>query len=193
MTGLLLAAFLAVGARAQEAVPAVGPGEPITAEALLRMDAAALEALFAKSAPGPIPDGAAVGLANSNPGTGWGGFTQGFFKGLWQGKTFDAAHGTLVNRTAAGDTADAKVYVGTSRADGKPAIILDYRASSNLLARGVWDEIRMVRPGLYLGVAYVKFPPLVGSHKKWLYFALDFAPRPAPPAPPRRDEPPQAP
>ena len=174
--------------------PAPGAGAPMTAEGLMAMAVADLDALYAAARPGALPDGAARGVASTNPGTGWGGFTQGFFAGLWQGKTFDRAKGELVNRTAAGDTATAKVYVGASRVDGKPSIILDYTKSSNLLARGVRDEIREVRPGLYLGIAYIKFPPLVGGYKKWLYFALDFAPRPQPaPAAPGAEPAPQAP
>ena len=172
-----LASGLAAAAWAQEA-PEAGPGAPVTAETLMRLDAVELEKLYSAADPGPIPDGAAAGVANSNPGTGWGSFTSGFFGTLWQGKVFDRANGTLTNRTSVGTTGSAKVYMGTSRLDGKPAIIIDYAKSDNLLARGVRDEGRQGAPGLYLGIAYIKFPPLVGSLKKWLYFGLDFSAKP---------------
>lgn len=165
---------------------AVGTGAPMTLAGLFALKESDLDALYRNARPGPIPDGAARGLASTRPGTGWGGFTQEFFGALWQGKTFDRAKGELINRTAVGETASAKVYVGASRVDGKPSIILDYTQSGNVLARGVRDEIRELRPGLYLGIAYVKFPPLVGPYRKWLYFGLDFNPAPAPG---QRDEP----
>lgn len=181
MRRAFLALALAVPASAEGEVPQTGPGQPITAGSLMRMDAVALEKLYSAAQPGDIPDGAAAGVASSNPGTGWGSFTSGFFGALWQGKVFNRAEGTLTNRTSVGTTGSAKVYMGASRLDGKPAIIIDYAKSDNLLARGVRDEIRLVAPGLYLGIAYIKFPPLVGSLQKWLYFGLDFNPQPEPP------------
>ena len=174
----LLAALLAFAApvRASD-VPEVGPAGPVTAEALMRLDHAQLDELMAKAEPGPLPDGVAVGIANRDPGSSFGGFTRGFFKGLWEGKTFDRARGTLTNRTAFGTTGSAKVYHGTSRVDGKPCIVFDYSKSDNLLARHVYDEVRLVAPGLYLGIAYLKVP----TFHKWIYFALQFPPaNPAP-------------
>ena len=174
----LLVALLAFAApvRASD-VPEVGDAGPVTAEALMRLDAAQLDALMAKAEPGPLPDGTAVGIANRDPGSSFGGFTRGFFKGLWEGKTFDRARGTLTNRTAFGKTGSAKVYLGKSRVDGKPCIIFDYSKSDNLLARHVYDEVRQVAPGLYLGIAYLKIP----TFHKWIYFALQFPPsNPAP-------------
>lgn len=175
MRAFVLVSLLAAGAGAQ--VPAVGPAEPVTAEALMRLDTAQLDALFAKAEAGLIPDGPAAGVANRDPGSGFGAFTRGFFKGLWDGKTFDRAKGTLTNRTVFGNTGSAKVYIGASRIDGKPCIILDYTKSDNFLARAVYDEMREVSPGLYLGIAYLKVP----TFHKWIYFALQFPPaKPAP-------------
>lgn len=175
---VLLAALLASAApvRASD-VPEVGPAGPMTAESLMRLDQAQLDELLAKAEPGPLPDGVAVGIANRDPGSSFGGFTRGFFKGLWEGKTFDRARGTLTNRTAFGTTGSAKVYLGKSRVDGKPCIVFDYSKSDNLLARHVYDEVRMVAPNLYLGIAYLKIP----TFHKWIYFALQF-PETVPPA-----------
>ena len=138
----------------------------------MRLDTDQLDALFAHSEAGTIPDGAAKGVANRDPGSGFGAFTRNFFKGLWEGKTFDRAKGTLTNRTVFGNTGSAKVYLGKSRVDGKPCIVLDYTHSDNFLARAVYDEVREVSPGLYLGIAYLKVP----TFHKWIYFALDFSP-----------------
>lgn len=175
----LAAVLLSLGLASAHAdqAPAIGSGAPMTADGLMRLTEAELEAVYAAAEPGPVPDGPADGVANSAPGSCFGAFTREFFHALWQGKTFDAASGTLVNRTAVGNTASAKVYPGTSRSDGRPCIVIDYRESDNILARGVSDEIRMVRPGLYLGVAYLKCPPLTGKYRKWLYFALQFPPK----------------
>lgn len=167
MTAALVLA-LALPAAAQ--VPPVGPAVPVTAEALMRLDQAQLDALMARAEPGPLPDGVAVGIANRDPGSSFGGFTRGFFRGLWEGKTFSRADGTLTNRTAFGTTGSARVYHGVSRVDGKPCIVFDYSKSDNPLARHVYDEVRQVAPGLYLGIAYLKIP----SFHKWLYFALEF-------------------
>jgi len=87
---------------------------------------------------------------------------------LWQGKVFDPRRGELRNLvTPLGIAAIvAKVYAGPSWSDGKPCIVLDY-ARTSLLARWVRDEIRLVAPDLYLGVAHVGTVPVV-------HFALCF-------------------
>lgn len=158
-------------------VPEVGAAGPVTAESLMRLDADQLDALFAEAEPGPLPDGVAVGIANRDPGSGFGAFTRGFFKGLWEGKTFDRANGTLTNRTSFGTTGSATVYHGVSRVDGKPCIVFDYSKSDNFLARHVYDEVRLIAPGLYMGIAYLKIP----QFRKWIYFGLQFPPaNPAP-------------
>src|SRR5712691_12860054 len=123
---------------------------------LLKMSAADLEALFAKSPPGPIPNGPANGTAIVAPGTkvtkeiAW---VVNHF--LWQGKTFDGPHGTLRNRiTAFGfNEIVAEVYVGNSLADNKPCIVLDYSKTS-FVAQRVRDEIRLIAPNTYLGKVY---------------------------------------
>lgn len=170
MRALLLAVLAFVAPVRASDVPEVGPAGPVTAETLMHLDAAQLDALFAKAEPGPLPDGPAVGIANRDPGSGFGGFSREFFKGLWEGKTFNRAEGTLTNRTAFGTTGSAKVYHGVSRVDGKPCIVFDYSKSDNLLARHVYDEVRLVAPGLYLGIAYLKVP----RFRKWIYFGLEF-------------------
>jgi hypothetical protein len=73
----------------------------------------------------------------------------------WQGKVFDPGKGELVNKIGplGSHAVRAKVYLGESWFDGKPAIILDYSKTS-LVAHWIRDEIRQISPGLYLGIVY---------------------------------------
>jgi hypothetical protein len=60
----------------------------------------------------------------------------------------------------------AKVYKDASWFDGKECIVLDYSQTS-LVAHWIRDEIRLVGPGVYLGIVY-------WSRKKLIDFALKF-------------------
>jgi hypothetical protein len=73
----------------------------------------------------------------------------------WRGKVVDAAGRRVINRvlTLGIRAVTAEVRMGTSRLDGRKCIILDYSRNS-LVARTVSDELRLLRPGLYLGRAY---------------------------------------
>jgi len=137
---------------------------------LLKMSVADLDALFAKSPSGPVPNGAANGTAIVDPGApvskeiAW--IVNHF---VWQGKTFDGPHGTLRNRiTSFGfDEIVAEVYVGNSLFDGKPCIVLDYSKTS-FVAQRVRDEIRLIADKTYLGKVY-------WDNKPAIHFALQFS------------------
>jgi len=141
------------------------PGHPPAASAaapargaarLLRRTQAELDALFARSAPGPLPDGECRGTAILAPGTALAVGAAVLIGHLaWRGKVFDAAAGRVWNRIQPFGLSAiaAEVRSGTSRRDGRACIVLDYSRTS-LVARGVRDEIRLVGPGLYLGQAY---------------------------------------
>jgi hypothetical protein len=137
--------------------PAVGRTAPACdAARFLRMSRAELDMLFAGSDPGPIPDGECKGTAIVAPGTALAIGTAtlvGIF--AWQGKVFDARAGRVWNRILPFGLRAivAKVCKGTSRLDGRACIVLDYSETS-LVARRVRDEIRLIRPSLYLGKAY---------------------------------------
>lgn len=135
---------------------------------LLRMRPGELDDLFARLAPGPIPNGPAAGTALIATGTFLAEPIARFVRAAWQGKTFDAQRGSLVNRvTPLGLPAvRAAVYEAPSRHDGRACIVLDYSKTS-LAARFVRDEIRALAPGYYLGKAYVFGVPVLG-------FALQF-------------------
>jgi hypothetical protein len=150
----------------------------LTLEALMAMSAGELSSLYARSEPGPMPDGVSAGLATAAPGTSLGAFSEKVFAIFWQGKVFDRTNGRLLNRILGFLRAvPARIFIGESWSDGRPAIIIDYLGVS-LLCAPVRDEIRQVGPSLYLGYAYVRTP---GRPVAPLYFALDFsaAPKPA--------------
>lgn len=89
---------------------------------------------------------------------------------LWRGKTFNQAKGTLTNRMGVIQRFPARVYCGQSLLDSRrESIVLDYSYGDTIpgyIAAFDWpmtrhglnirDEIRMVRPGLYLGRAYIQ-------------------------------------
>jgi len=141
----------------------------ITAPKLLAMSSDELNSLFASSPPGPIPNGEAAGTAIVAPGTKWSPEIAHFINVFaWQGKIFNDANMTLVNRiTPFGlDAILAKIKREPSWVDGKECIVLDYSETS-IMAHWVRDEIRAVAPGLYLGVVF-------WDKERLIYFALQF-------------------
>jgi hypothetical protein len=136
---------------------------------LLTMTSEQLDALFAGSPAGDIPDGDAQGTALIGTGTQIGPAIAEFVNHFaWQGKVFDANDGLLVNKIlVVGLRAVlAKVYKGPSWTDGKDCIVLDYSQTS-LLAHRVRDEIRNIGPRLYMG-------PVFWDKKRLIHFALQF-------------------
>src|SRR6202048_243578 len=142
---------------------------PYTAQQLLSMSQKELDALFSGSPSGDIPNGEAEGTAIIAPGTT---FSQeiasliNIFAG--QGKTFDAAHGTLTNRISAFgvNAIVAQVYKAASWFDNKECIVLDYSKTS-IAAEHIRDEIRQIGPGSYLGIVY-------WDKTRTIHFALQF-------------------
>jgi hypothetical protein len=142
---------------------------PYTTQQLLKMTAKQLDDLFRQSLPGDIPNGKAKGTAIIAPGTDISPVIAEIINIFaWQGKTFDAASDTLVNRiTFFGNSAiEARIYMGSSLFDGNDCIVLDY--SENVTAaRYVRDEIRLIGPHMYLGLVYWK-------RDRTIHFALEF-------------------
>ena len=138
---------------------------------LLKMSDGELDNLFTSSPAGPIPNGPAKGTAIVAPGTVFSkDIADAVSLFVWQGKSFDGPHGTLVNRISAlsVNAIVAEVYLGDSWFDKKECIVLDYSKTS-MVAGWVRDEIRLVAPNLYLGIVY-------GGQKKSIHFALEFPP-----------------
>ena len=136
---------------------------------LLTLSQDELDALFRSGTVADIPNGEANGTAIVSAGTK---FTHDIASIVnifaWQGKTFDAAHGTLTNRISAfgANAIVAQVYKGPSLFDGNECIVLDYSKTS-LVAKHVRDEIREISPNLYLGLVY-------WDTKRTIHFALEF-------------------
>lgn len=140
-----------------------------TAPQLLSMSAQDLDNLFASNPTGDIPNGEAQGTAIIAPGTTFSSEIASIINiFVWEGKTFDAAHGTLRNRILAFglNAIVAEVYKAASWFDNKECIVLDYSKTS-LIAEHVRDEIRQIGPGFYLGLVYWK-------NTKTIHFALQF-------------------
>jgi len=141
----------------------------ITVSDLLKMSQSALDELFTKSDPGPIPNGPAEGTAIIAPGTT---YSHEIAKLVnlfaWQGKTFDGPHGVLRNRILPLhlNAIVAEVYKGPSWLDGKECIVLDYSKTSTV-AQWIRDEIRQIAPNTYLGKVY-------WDKKRLIDFALQF-------------------
>ena len=128
----------------------------ITASSLLDLTHEELDELFRVSPSGPIPSGEGKGTVIFAPDTEVGEIAAKLAHVIaWQGKVFDPELGEL--RNLVGPTGAlairAKVYYGISWFDKGKAIILDYSQTS-LVAHWIRDEIRLVAPGLYLGIVY---------------------------------------
>jgi hypothetical protein len=136
---------------------------------LLTLTQDELDTLFRAGTVTNIPNGEANGTAIISPGTH---YTQEIASIVnifaWQGKTFDAAHGTLTNRISAFgvNAIVAQVYKGPSLFDGNECIVLDYSKTS-LVAKHVRDEIREVGPNIFLGLVY-------WDTTRSIHFALEF-------------------
>lgn len=140
-----------------------------TAPQLLSMSQKQLDDLFSSSPAGDVPNGQADGTAIIASGTPFSSEIASLINHFgWQGKTFDAAHGTLTNRILAFglNAIVAEVYKDASWFDGKECIVLDYSKTS-LVAKHIRDEIRLVSPELYLGVVY-------WDKRRTINFALQF-------------------
>ena len=140
-----------------------------TPDQLLSMSSNELDNLFANSPAGDIPNGEAQGTAIIAPGTRYSAEIAAIINVfVWQGKTFDAAHGTLRNRILPFglNAIVAEVYKAPSWFDNNECIVLDYSKTS-LVAERVRDEIRAIGPGLYLGLVY-------WGKSKTIHFAIQF-------------------
>ncbi len=157
----------------------------LTLEDLKALPQIELDLLYARLASGPTPVGSYQGhvvfdesgqseveraLKIISPN----GYLEAVIKrlgvGLWRGKIFFPESETLTNRLGLITRFPANVYCGQSLLDTRSeSVVLDYTYADNIsgynpiidwmMARkglGVRDEIRMVKPGLYIGRAYIQ-------------------------------------
>jgi hypothetical protein len=133
------------------------PATPLTEGVLLGTANSALDALFRNSPAGPIPDGDTRGTVLAWPGTR-------LAKPLavlvyliaWKGKVLNRREALLRNKiTPLGlHLVKAQLSYDDSWVDQRRCILIDYSTTS-FVARMVRDEIRLVGPGLYLGVVWL--------------------------------------
>ena len=91
---------------------------------------------------------------------------------VWQGKIFNPAESSAVNRFFGLPIVRAQVYQEQSWLDGAPALILDYSHTSRIYAENR-DEIRQIAPGLLLGLMYARTTPQPALR---MFFVLEVLP-----------------
>ncbi len=171
-----------VTAQSPSAATPVSPPFSGTLDELMRLDAPALEALYGSARVPRLGDLqgalrgrmlAVLGLpeALAAPVRAFAGSR--LFP--WRGKSFaprDAEHGEGVNRVISDRMQLFRfaTAIGPSRAGAFDALQLDYDQPSNpFFIRAIKDEIRELRPGLWLGQAWAV---VRGTPRLVLYFGL---------------------
>jgi hypothetical protein len=145
----------------------------------LKLSTTQLDDIFRAATPGELPVGEGDGTAIIAPGSAISDDIARFIHIFsWKGKVFERdtvnpEHGWLKNRLLLlGHKAIiAQVYKGESWLDGKQCIVLDYSHTS-IVAQWIRDEIRLVSPGVYLGLVYWG-KEQAASHRL-IHFALKF-------------------
>jgi hypothetical protein len=130
---------------------------PLTEKVLLGITNKALDQLFRDSQAGPIPDGNMHGTVLAWPG----GRLARLLARLiyliaWQGKVVNRREALLCNKITPLRLRliKAKLSHDASWVDKHECVLLDYSRTSSV-ARMVRDELRLVAPGLYLGVVWL--------------------------------------
>jgi hypothetical protein len=158
-------------AREAHAQSPAAPGV-LCLDQLLQMCPAQLDAVYRQGCVAGIAEGKIKGTALLATGTPHGPTLSHGARAIWQGKIFEPCQGTAVNRFFCLPIIRGQVYQGCSWHDGGPSLILDYGQTS-WVYKNYRDEIRLVAPGLYLGLMYDRTtcPP-----KNVMYFALEACP-----------------
>ncbi len=128
-----------------------------TEATLMRLGNVLLDDLFRASPPGPIPRGKLRGTVLAFPGTRAVKPIARVARALfWQGKVVDAEQAGLKNLVSPFRLRLIKATLSTAESwvDGDPIVLIDYSRTSRV-AHMVRDEIRLVGPGLYLGVVWL--------------------------------------
>lgn len=99
--------------------------EEASVDDLLGMSRRRLDEIYASCEAGPIPHGDSRGRGLALPGTGFNRPLSRVAGLLWQGKVFDPATSTLINKVLGLRLFVARVYRAESWFDGKPSIIID--------------------------------------------------------------------
>jgi hypothetical protein len=159
-------------ASAQHPAANLAPASTVTADRLVRMSAAELDALYRSASPGPVPHGKVRGIPIVSPGSTFGPVMSRGARIVWQGKVFRDDGTGAVNRFFGLRMIRGNVSYGPSWLDARPSLILDYQGTSLVYGR-YRDEIRQVAPGLYLGLMFSRTEPTPTFSR---YFAFEGQP-----------------
>ncbi len=126
-------------------------------KALQRMDNRELDLLFRSSPAGDIPHGRLPGTGLLFPGTpSCGPLAWLVHLVVWQGKETEPSGRSLKNLVGPLRTRTIRALLSHDRSwvDDEECVLIDYSRTS-VVARMVRDEVRLVAPGLYLGVVWL--------------------------------------
>ncbi len=125
--------------------------------ALQRLDNRELDLLFRSSPAGDVPHGRLPGTGLLFPGTrACGPLAWLVHLVVWQGKETEPSGRSLRNLVGPLRTRTIRALLSHDRSwvDGEECVLIDYSRTS-IVARMVRDEVRLVAPGLYLGVVWL--------------------------------------
>jgi hypothetical protein len=150
---------------------------PTSAEQMLELSQVDLYQLFRRSRAGEVPTGRGRGTPILFPGTVFAKLAARVFGALvWRGKAFNPEGADLKNLLSplSIPAIRARVYRAESWFDGAECIVLDYSETSRICG-WIRDEIREVRPGLYLGLVYGRGRLFGGRRMLDMTFVLSFS------------------
>ncbi|PWW24211.1 hypothetical protein JD79_03389 [Geodermatophilus normandii] len=125
--------------------------------ALRRLTNGELDLLFRSSPAGELPEGLLAGTGLLFPGTrACGPLARLVHALVWQGKETEPPGRSLQNLVGPLRTRAIRALLSHDRSwvDGGECVLIDYSTTS-VVARMVRDEVRLVAPGLYLGVVWL--------------------------------------
>jgi hypothetical protein len=124
---------------------------------LRRLDNGELDLLFRSSPAGDLPKGLLSGTGLLFPGTrACGPLAWLVHRLVWQGKETEPSGRSLKNLVGPLRMRAIRALLSHDRSwvDGRECVLIDYSTTSTV-ARMVRDEVRLVAPGLYLGVVWL--------------------------------------
>ena len=151
---------------------AQAPVQPLSVSSLLTMNEAQLQSVYSQGVAAGLPVGRLKGTALPAPGTRRNAVMAAGGRLVWQGKVVDSSGTIAVNRFFGVPIIRGRLYQWASWFDGQPSLILDYAGTSRAYARNR-DEIRLIGPGLYLGLMHERTSP---QPTLTTYFVLEAQP-----------------
>jgi hypothetical protein len=133
------------------------PEDALDERSLRRMSNGDLDLLFRTSPAGHLPHGRLHGTGLLFPGTpACGPLARLVHLVVWKGKQTEPSGRHLVNLMGPLGIRAIRAALSHDRSwvDGEKCVLIDYSRTS-LVARMVRDEVRLVAPGLYLGVVWL--------------------------------------